>query len=245
MKRTKLIGAIMISVAVTGMLFGCGKSDGVKIEQSKGVSSSEMTDAEVALAGEFGILQEEIDLNFSNLVLSTKNGDYDMLKWRTDNKLDGLDMLGEAQEYSGNVSYENTEYTASSQAYSLVDKSTLTTTDVYYNGDMNSRVFAGVSVVFNHFKDASPEISVMGITKDTDLDTIQKTFGNDAEVTTEESINLEIYKFMVSFNGLPAEVVVDWNTEKDCIAGLNIRAFSNNALPINNGLSAMEEFIKE
>lgn len=244
MKRKKVV-VTMMSFVMMGLLFGCGKSEGTKIEQSKGVSSSEMTDAEVALVGEFGMLEEDIDLNFSNLVLNTKNSDYDMLKWRTDNNLDGLDTMGEVQEYSGSVSYENTEYTLSSQAYSLVDNSTLTISDVYYNGDKDSRVFAGVSVVFNHFNDASAEISVMGITKDTDLDTILKTFGNDAEVTTEESINLDIYEFIVSFNGLPAEVVVDWNTEKDCIAGLNIRAFSNNALPIYNGLSVMEEFIKE
>ncbi len=246
MRKTKVIVTMMISLVMAGVLFGCGKTD--KLTQSKGIPSAEMTDAEIALAEEFGIEQEDISFDFSNLVVSTDNGAIDMLTWRSDVVFDGIvtkfssppnEYDEECLDTSGEVLCMLSHY-----AYMLEDSSFLSLYDAYFDGDKDNRVFGKVNITFNYREEPTGGMSVMGIEKDTDLKTIKKIFGKEMEMKNYDD-GTEVYTFLISFNGVPAYAYVTWYAEQDCLMNVNITSLSTRTMPQKSGLSALEGFIKE
>ena len=222
MKRKVITIVLMLQVLTLSLFTGCGKE---KLEQDPGVMSSEMTGDQIAIIKKFNLEPTDISKHFTNLIVNTPDGSYDLLK-------EPMSVLSTKDTYlmdaEDKVWEENELYTFSQiyQPYRLDEHTAVNAADFYLNGEKENLVFSYFNLQYIIYTSdiTEDEVSVMGITNKTDLETIQKLLGEPNKVHETEGIWTNYY-YIVSMNGMPMEVSIQWNNEKDLLETFEIVSY--------------------
>lgn len=224
MKRKAVALILIVQILALSLFTGCGKE---KLTQDPGTMSSEMTGDQIEFIKNFELDATDISKHFTNLIVNTPDGSYDLLK-------EPMSVLSNKDTYIMNpedrVWEENDIYTFSqiTQAYNLGEHTGVNAADFYLNGEKDNLVFSYFNVQYFNFGDVSKitedDVSVMGITNKTDLKTIQKLFGEPHKVHGEQEM-WTTYQYIISMNGMPMEVNIQWDNENDVIDRLDIFSY--------------------
>lgn len=226
MKRKSIAVVLMVQMLAVSLFTGCGGGK-EQLTQDPGAMSSEMTGDQIEFIKKFELDATDISKHFTNLIVNTPDGSYDLLK-------EPMSVLSNKDTYIMNpedrVWDENDVYTFSqiTHAYNLDEHTGVNAADFYFNGEKDNLVFSYFNVQYFNFGDISKitedDVSVMGITNKTDLKTIQKLFGEPHKVHDAQEM-WTTYQYIISMNGMPMEVNIQWDNENDVIDRLDIISY--------------------
>lgn len=226
MKRKAIAVVLMVQILAVSLFTGCGGGK-EQLTQDPGAMSSEMTGDQIEFIKKFELDATDISKHFTNLIVNTPDGSYDLLK-------EPMAVLSNKDTYIMNpedrVWDENDVYTFSqiTHAYNLDEHTGVNAADFYFNGEKDNLVFSYFNVQYFNFGDISKitedDVSVMGITNKTDLKTIQKLFGEPHKVHDAQEM-WTTYQYIISMNGMPMEVNIQWDNENDVIDSLDIISY--------------------
>ena len=225
MKRRIVAVVLVVQMLALSLFTGCGSKE--KLTQDQWTMSSEMTGDQIDFIKRFDLEPTDISKHFTNLIINTQDGSYDLLK-------EPLTVLSNKDTYimdpEDRVWDETDVYTFSqiTQAYRLDEHTGVNAADFYLNGEKENLIFSYFNIQYFNYGDVSEitedDVSVMGITNKTDLKTIQKLFGEPHKVDEMQEM-WTTYHYIISMNGMPMEVSVQWNNENDVLERLDIVSY--------------------
>lgn len=245
MKRTAIAVVLIVQILAVSLFTGCGGGK-EQLTQDPGAMSSEMTGDQIEFIKKFELDATDISKHFTNLIVNTPDGSYDLLK-------EPMSVLSNKDTYlmdaEDMVWEENDDYTFSQiyQPYKLDKHTCVNAADFYLNGEKDNLIFSYFNLQYIIYTSdiTEDDVSVMGITNKTDLKTIQKLLGEPHKIHETQGI-WTTYDYIISMNGMPMEVSVQWNNQEDLLETFEISSYCQRYIYYleKEDLSDLEAFYK-